>query len=117
MGLLIIITGKGILELGDVGPELAHAMKLVGNLVIISQIETIAESMTLAEKSGISRDVVLEFFSKVSANIRTHEEPCCTCMLCRIDSFACLLQLFPSPITLGYANRIAHDDLSAAVNN
>ena len=38
-------------------------MKLVGNFHIASIIELIAEAMTLGESNGLSRDMLLQFYS------------------------------------------------------
>lgn len=47
----------------DVGPnvERAAAFKLCGKSMILSIIEMLAESMTLADKSGVGADLLLEF--------------------------------------------------------
>ena len=49
----------------DVGddPRLGSVMKLAGNFNIASAIELIGEGMTLAERSGLSRDNMLQFYS------------------------------------------------------
>ena len=38
-------------------------MKLVGNFNIASIVELISEAMTLGERSGLSRDMLLQFYS------------------------------------------------------
>jgi 3-hydroxyisobutyrate dehydrogenase-like beta-hydroxyacid dehydrogenase len=41
-------------------PHLANVLKLVGNFFVISAIETLSEAFTLAEKSGLEVDRVLD---------------------------------------------------------
>lgn len=51
--------GQGIIVVGE-EPHLANVLKLVGNFFVISAIETLSEAFTLAEKSGLKVDTVLE---------------------------------------------------------
>lgn len=70
--------GRGTLDVGD-EPYKANVMKITGNFFIVSCIETLAEGMTLAEKNGISRDIIAQFVANT----------------------------FPGPIYPGYADRLA----------
>ncbi|DBA72789.1 hypothetical protein WJX79_000211 [Trebouxia sp. C0005] len=70
--------GRGTLDVGT-EPYQASVMKITGNFFIVSCVETIAEGMTLAEKNGISRDLIAQFVSNT----------------------------FPGPIYPGYAERLA----------
>lgn len=51
--------------MADVGedPRLGSVMKLTGNFNIASIVELIGEGMTLGERSGLSRDHLLQFYS------------------------------------------------------
>jgi len=51
--------GQGVIVVGT-EPHLASVLKLVGNFFVISAIETLSEAFTLAEKSGLKVDTVLE---------------------------------------------------------
>jgi 3-hydroxyisobutyrate dehydrogenase-like beta-hydroxyacid dehydrogenase len=51
--------GQGVIIVGT-EPHLASVLKLVGNFFVISAIETLSEAFTLAEKSGLKVDTVLE---------------------------------------------------------
>ena len=51
--------GQGVIVVGE-EPHLANVLKLVGNFFVISAIETLSEAFTLAEKSGLKVDTVLE---------------------------------------------------------
>ena len=49
---LLEAMGRGVIDVGD-RPELGHILKLCGNFWITSMVELIAESMTLADKTGL----------------------------------------------------------------
>lgn len=66
--------------------EKAPTFKLIGNSLILGSIELIAESMTLAEKSGCGSDKLFEF----------------------IQDF------FPAPPILNYGNKILHDNFDGS---
>jgi 3-hydroxyisobutyrate dehydrogenase-like beta-hydroxyacid dehydrogenase len=51
--------GQGVIVVGN-EPHLANVLKLVGNFFVISAIETLSEAFTLAEKSGLEVDRVLD---------------------------------------------------------
>jgi 3-hydroxyisobutyrate dehydrogenase-like beta-hydroxyacid dehydrogenase len=51
--------GQGVITVGA-EPHLASVLKLVGNFFVISAIETLGEAFTLAEKSGLKVETVLE---------------------------------------------------------
>ena len=55
--------GQGTFEFGD-DPGAANVVKLCGNFLIASAIEALAESLTLAEKNGVSKKDVAELFGK-----------------------------------------------------
>ena len=61
----------------DVGDEarLGHIMKLTGNFYIASAIELIAEGMNMGERSGLSRDTLLEFYSYMLPGMHCHLIP------------------------------------------
>jgi 3-hydroxyisobutyrate dehydrogenase-like beta-hydroxyacid dehydrogenase len=56
---LFAAMGQGVIVVGT-EPHLASVLKLVGNFFVISAIETLGEAFTLAEKSGLKVDTVLE---------------------------------------------------------
>jgi 3-hydroxyisobutyrate dehydrogenase-like beta-hydroxyacid dehydrogenase len=56
------VSNKDVVDFGnDVGA--ANVVKLCGNFLIASSIEAIAESMALAEKSGVDREKVMNLLS------------------------------------------------------
>ncbi|HEX4074396.1 MAG TPA: NAD(P)-dependent oxidoreductase [Candidatus Acidoferrales bacterium] len=60
---LLEAIGQGIFDFGeDAGA--ANVVKLCGNFMIASAIETISESLALAEKNGIDKNVVADLFGK-----------------------------------------------------
>ena len=52
-------VGERIFVVGD-DPSLANVVKLCGNFIIASMIETLGESFALARKSGVADDVLLD---------------------------------------------------------
>ena len=56
---LFNVLGQGVIIVGD-EPYLANVLKLVGNFFVISAIETLSEAFTLAEKSGLEVERVLD---------------------------------------------------------
>ncbi len=57
--------GQGLFDFGeDVGA--ANVVKLCGNFMVAAAIETLAEMLTLAEKSGVSKKAVAEMIGKFS---------------------------------------------------
>ena len=66
--------GQGILDCGD-SPSAGNAMKLVGNSVIVSFIELMAEAMTLGEKNGVQRQWIVDFVRKLFPGHITTGEP------------------------------------------
>jgi 3-hydroxyisobutyrate dehydrogenase-like beta-hydroxyacid dehydrogenase len=60
---LLEAIGQGIFDFGeDAGA--ANVAKLCGNFMIASAIETISESLTLAEKNGIDKNALADLFGK-----------------------------------------------------
>jgi len=60
---LLEAIGQGIFDFGeDAGA--ANVVKLCGNFMIASAIETISESLALAEKNGIDKSAVADLFGK-----------------------------------------------------
>jgi 3-hydroxyisobutyrate dehydrogenase-like beta-hydroxyacid dehydrogenase len=54
--------GQGIIDFGDsIGG--ANVVKLTGNFMIMASLEMMAEAYTLAEKNGLDRQQVADFFS------------------------------------------------------
>ncbi|KAK9842643.1 hypothetical protein WJX74_000009 [Apatococcus lobatus] len=53
---LLEAMGRAVIDVGD-RPELGQTLKLCGNFWITSMVELIAESMTLADKTGVPREV------------------------------------------------------------
>ncbi|GAB4824166.1 hypothetical protein N2152v2_011212 [Parachlorella kessleri] len=77
-------AGRGVWDLGD-DPGPGHAMKLMGNMFIIGQMELAAHCLALGSKSGVPQQAVLEFMD------------------------FCV----KGPIPGGYANRMAAGDFNA----
>lgn len=55
--------GQGVFDFGE-DPSAANIIKLCGNFMIASALETIAEMLTLSEKSGIDRTAVINMFGQ-----------------------------------------------------
>ena len=51
--------GQRLFRVGD-RPSMANVVKLSGNFMIMAAIESLAEAMTLAERSGVERQALLE---------------------------------------------------------
>src|ERR1700761_7951229 len=59
--------GQGVIDFGeDVGG--ANVVKVVGNFMILSSVEIMAEAFTLAEKNGLDRAKVADFFGSTLFN-------------------------------------------------
>lgn len=78
-GLIVPHIGRMVLEFGT-DPAKASTFKLIGNSIILSTVEMMTESMTLAEKTGIGADRVLEW----------------------VEAF------YPAPSAINYATKIAN---------
>jgi len=64
---ILEILGQGIYDFGeDAGG--ANVVKIAGNFMIMSSIEIMAEAYTLAEKNGLDRAKVAEFFGATIFN-------------------------------------------------
>jgi 3-hydroxyisobutyrate dehydrogenase-like beta-hydroxyacid dehydrogenase len=63
---VISALGRGLTRLGE-DPPAANVVKLAGNFIIASMIESLAEAFTLARKSGVEPAVFLEVFRSVMA--------------------------------------------------
>ncbi|KAI0032160.1 NAD-P-binding protein [Vararia minispora EC-137] len=81
--LLVPAVARKVSDLGG-NLEKAPTFKLIGNAVILSSMEVIAEAYTMAAKSGIDQAVVAEFIKGE-------------------------YQLFPSPIWLNYSNKMLNN--------
>ncbi|MGB9241752.1 MAG: NAD(P)-dependent oxidoreductase [Candidatus Acidiferrales bacterium] len=57
--------GQGLFDFGE-DPGAANVVKLCGNFMVAAAIETLAEMLTLAEKSGVSKNAVAEMIGKFS---------------------------------------------------
>ncbi|CAG8654511.1 17211_t:CDS:2 [Cetraspora pellucida] len=70
--LLVPVLGKKTLPAGDDVTKAAK-YKLMGNLFIIGSVELLSEGITFAEKSGLEKEMVMEFISSVySSSILTY---------------------------------------------
>jgi 3-hydroxyisobutyrate dehydrogenase-like beta-hydroxyacid dehydrogenase len=56
---LFRVTGQRVFRVGE-KPSAASLVKLCGNFMILSAIESMAEAMTLAEKGGVPKELLLE---------------------------------------------------------
>ncbi|KAI8895691.1 hypothetical protein BC833DRAFT_600380 [Globomyces pollinis-pini] len=54
------LIGRKVIDVGD-DPSKANVCKLIGNFMIASQIEVLAEAHSMAEKCGINRGYVMDF--------------------------------------------------------
>ena len=61
------LLGQGIYDFGT-EPGAANVVKLAGNFMIMASMETMAEAFTLAEKQGLDREKVAEFFGNTVFN-------------------------------------------------
>jgi 3-hydroxyisobutyrate dehydrogenase-like beta-hydroxyacid dehydrogenase len=61
---LLQCIGRGVTPLGDL-PAQANVVKLAGNFVIASMLETLGEAFALTRKAGVSPHTSLEIFSTV----------------------------------------------------
>jgi 3-hydroxyisobutyrate dehydrogenase-like beta-hydroxyacid dehydrogenase len=77
---LVPAVGKKVIDLGG-NVEKALSMKLIGNSFIGGMVEALAESITLAEKTGVGVDIFTDFIK----------------------------EMFPSPAIVHYAEAIAKD--------
>lgn len=64
---LLNAMGQGIYDFGD-DPGSANVVKLTGNFMFGAAIEAMGEAFTLAQKNGIPRTAVYEFFSETLFN-------------------------------------------------
>jgi 3-hydroxyisobutyrate dehydrogenase-like beta-hydroxyacid dehydrogenase len=60
---LLEAIGQGIFEFGD-QPELANVAKISGNFLIASAQEAMAETLAVAEKSGVDRTQLIDMLSQ-----------------------------------------------------
>ncbi|HEX4003426.1 MAG TPA: NAD(P)-dependent oxidoreductase [Candidatus Acidoferrales bacterium] len=60
---LLDAIGQGIFDFGE-DPGAANVVKLCGNFMIASAIETISESLALAEKNGLDKNAIADLFGK-----------------------------------------------------
>ena len=60
---ILDVLGQGIHDFGD-DPGAANVVKLSGNFMILSAIETMAEAQALAEKNGVDRAALASFFGQ-----------------------------------------------------
>jgi 3-hydroxyisobutyrate dehydrogenase-like beta-hydroxyacid dehydrogenase len=59
--------GQGVVDFGE-DPGGANVVKVTGNFMIMASLEIMAEAFTLAEKSGLDRQKVAEFFGSTLFN-------------------------------------------------
>lgn len=64
---LLKIMGQAVYDFGE-EPGAANVVKLTGNFMIMASMETMAEAFTLAEKQGLDREKVAEFFGETVFN-------------------------------------------------
>jgi 3-hydroxyisobutyrate dehydrogenase-like beta-hydroxyacid dehydrogenase len=64
---IISLLGQGIYDFGT-DPGAANVVKLAGNFMIMASMETMAEAFTLAEKQGLDREQVADFFGNTVFN-------------------------------------------------
>ncbi|KAF3922942.1 hypothetical protein ABW20_dc0101539 [Dactylellina cionopaga] len=59
------VMGKAYIDLRGKPPGTASLMKLSGNHFVLSMVVTLSESMTLATKSGLGEDAIVQFVEAV----------------------------------------------------
>jgi 3-hydroxyisobutyrate dehydrogenase-like beta-hydroxyacid dehydrogenase len=64
---LLEIVGQAVYDFGE-EPTAANVVKLTGNFMIMASMETMAEAFTLAEKHGLDRMQVADFFGNTVFN-------------------------------------------------
>ncbi|SRR6266446_2269210 len=62
---ILNVLGQGVFDFGE-DPGAANVVKLVGNFLIASAMEAMAEALTLAEKNGIERSKVIDMLGQTS---------------------------------------------------
>lgn len=62
---LLHTIGQGVFDFGE-DPVLANVVKLCGNFLVVAAIEALAEALTLAEKHGIDRAALADFFGQTA---------------------------------------------------
>lgn len=62
--LLIPALGRKVMDLGS-NPERAASFKLVGNTMILGVLELLAESMTLADQSGVGKENLYKLIQEI----------------------------------------------------
>jgi 3-hydroxyisobutyrate dehydrogenase-like beta-hydroxyacid dehydrogenase len=55
------VMGRANLDFGGHPPEKATLLKVIGNTVILSMVETISEGQVVAEKTGLGVDILHQF--------------------------------------------------------
>jgi len=60
---LLAAMGQGTYDFGE-DPSAASTVKLCGNFMILSVLETLGEALALAEKSGLDRKALASFFGE-----------------------------------------------------
>ncbi|KAH8992421.1 NAD-P-binding protein [Lactarius akahatsu] len=84
--MLVPAIGRRVIDLGG-NVEKAPTFKLIGNSLILGSLELIAESYTIAEKSGVGQDLVYE----------------------------CIKELFPAPLWLAYGDKMLHNKFDGSI--
>lgn len=64
---ILDLLGQGTYDFGT-EPGAANVVKLAGNFMIMASMETMAEAFTLAEKQGLDREQVADFFGNTVFN-------------------------------------------------
>jgi 3-hydroxyisobutyrate dehydrogenase-like beta-hydroxyacid dehydrogenase len=64
---VLSLMGQKIDDFGD-DPGAANIVKLTGNFMIMASMETMAEAFTLAEKHGLDREQIADFFGSTVFN-------------------------------------------------
>ncbi|MEO5911943.1 MAG: NAD(P)-dependent oxidoreductase [Pelobium sp.] len=64
---ILEILSQGVYDFGT-DPGAANVVKLAGNFMIMASMETMAEAFTLAEKQGLDREKVADFFGETVFN-------------------------------------------------
>lgn len=66
-------TSAGVFKFGEEDAGAANAVKLCGNFLIASAIESMAEALSLLEAHGVDRVAAMEFYSSTFLNSVIHK--------------------------------------------
>ncbi|TFY61536.1 hypothetical protein EVG20_g7019, partial [Dentipellis fragilis] len=84
--LLVPAIGRKVLDLGG-NLEKAPTFKLIANSLVLGSLEVLAEAFTMAEKTGVGRELVLDFIK----------------------------ELIPAPLLIAYGTKMVNDTFDGSI--